>query len=151
MKQFLGFIGLILSGIVLFWFLLTFVFVSDEQQILRTIERGRSSIVGGSVFSLNTILAMDYTHEGRVDRRTVIGGLRQLFQQTEDRRVLITDTTISIDGDAATAEVEFAFQAEASGSSPALRELMPDGGETRLVKLSFRKNGRSWEIIRSDL
>lgn len=147
MKNALSFIGLILLAAFTGWILMTYVFVSDEERILRIIEKGRRAVESGSTLSLNSLLSADYLHEGRIDKRTAIGGLRRLFQETDDRRIQLIGSDVSVDGDQASAIVEFTFDAEGNANFPP--GVSPGGSESRRIELEFERSRNRWRISAS--
>lgn len=146
MRSFFVFMGCILSAIFIAWFLMTYVFLSDEERILRVIEKGRRCIESGSVISLGNILTADYTHEGGVDRRMALGAMRQLFEDTNQRSIQLIDNQIRIDGERASARVEFTVTANKIGNRPRDPSGLFSSGDVKTIELDLRKEKGRWRV-----
>lgn len=143
MKPLLFIISLIVIFAVVVWYLLAYVLVSDEQRIRWIIEKGRLGIENGSLFTLSNLLAPDYQDSSGMDRAMVLGSLQQLFQETKNRRLIITKTIVSVHDLEAEAEVTFSFLSDYSGTVQ-IPKALKDAPQT--IHVVFRKSGRQWLI-----
>ncbi|MBN2329625.1 MAG: nuclear transport factor 2 family protein [Candidatus Omnitrophica bacterium] len=147
MKGFFSLIGGILVLAVTAWFLLTYVLISDEQKIQRVIEKARCSVESGSLLSLASLFTLDYRHENGMGREDVLAGLRELFQQTDDRRVRVLRSIVDVRDDRAEASVTFIFSGKAPHAHPGFEDLLSNStSETQDVQITFQRDGRSWKI-----
>lgn len=149
MRSFFVFMGCILTGIFTLWFLMAFVFLTEEERLFRVIEKGRRCVENGSVISLSNILATDYAHEGGIDRRTALGAMRQLFQDTKNRRIQLLDHQVRVDGERASARVEFTVIADKIGNRPRDPSGLFLGDDVRTIELDFRKEKGRWRVSSS--
>ncbi|MDP8245363.1 MAG: hypothetical protein P9L94_14860 [Candidatus Hinthialibacter antarcticus] len=149
MRSFFVFMGCILTGILIVWFLMTFVLLTEEERILRVIEKGRRCVENGSVISLSNILTSDYAHEGGIDRRTALGAMRQLFQDTNNRRIQLVDREVRIDGERASAWVEFTVIADKIGNRPRDPSGLFSGDDVRTIEIELRKEKGRWRVSSS--
>lgn len=146
MKRFFVFLGCILTGVVVVWFLMNYVFLTEEERISRLIEKGRRCVENGSVIALGNILTTDYTHEGGIDKRTALGAMRQLFQDTTGRSLQILARRIQIDGERANATVDFTVMADKIGNRPRDPGGLFLGDDVKTIELSFRKDKGRWRM-----
>ncbi|MGC9326531.1 MAG: nuclear transport factor 2 family protein [Candidatus Hinthialibacter sp.] len=152
MKGFASLIGGILFLAAVSWFLLTYVLISEEQKIERVIEKARCSVESGSLLSLAPLFSPDYRHENGMGREDVLAGLRELFQQTKDRRVRVLRSAIDVQDDNAEASVTFIFSAKTPHAHLSFEDLLSDSmSNTKAIQITFQRDGRSWKIHQTAL
>ncbi len=150
MKVFFTFVCGMLGIAVISWFMLTYVLVSDEQRVERTIEKARRCVENGSLIRFASMLADDYHHENGLGRDEVLGSLKELFQQTSDIRIRLISTSTTVDGSMAQSTVRFLFAAKSIHKYPYIQSLLSDASkESKAIHITFVKQGRSWEIQRT--
>ncbi len=135
-------VAIILLHAVGFYVLYTYVLISDETRIRRVIEKGRKAIEEESLLTAATLIADNYRDEYGQDRGTVLGGLRSLFQSTENLQIDIHSTEITVDNEDAEAVVTFSLSGEHGGHS--FRDIAPDrktGGS-----VYFAKGDGGWKV-----
>jgi hypothetical protein len=152
MKGFFSFVGFIIAMAVSAWFLLTYILISDEQKILRIVEKGRCAVESGSALSIAGLLSVDYHHENGMSRSETIGVLQELFQQTKNLRVRVLHSSVRVEGDRAEAQVVFIFSGQTSHSHPVFENLLSSPDEdNQEVQIELIREGRSWLIQRTAL
>lgn len=152
MKYFFTLVGSVIGLAVLAWFLLTYVLISDERKVLRTIEKARCSVESGSVLTLAGLLAANYHHENGMDRSEAIGALQELFHQTKNLRVTLLHSSVRVNGDRAEAQVNYLLTGLEDRSLPEFENQLTDPeGKGRTVEMAFIREGHSWLIERTSL
>jgi len=146
MKAFWTLVGSILVLVVVSWYLLNYVFISEEQRILRVIEKARLSVESGSIFSLNNVLSSKYQHANGADRAIVLRGLQQMFNETENREILLGSINIDINGDQANALVHFSFDAKLSNNNSFYQRYIKSE-QMNKIYVGFLKEQQGWLIV----
>ncbi|MBI1390700.1 MAG: hypothetical protein GC154_19900 [bacterium] len=149
MRGFFYFIGLIVACVLLAWFLMNFVLLSDKDRVDRLIERGRRAVESGSILTLSGVLAPEYLHAGGVDRRTVLGAMQDFFSRTTDRQVRLISSRVEIEGARARATIEFTAHAESNGAEVPLPGLRGNEDSIYVMSLELSKESSRWRITAS--
>lgn len=148
MKAFWSLVGCILILLSVVWYLTNYVFVSDEQRILRVIESARLNVESGSIISMSNLLSSDYQHSNGADRALVLRGLQQLFNETEQRKIRLGSTQIDVQGDRASAQIRFSFDARFNSSNTMFQKFI-ENDQMNEIRVEFIKEDRGWKIIRT--
>jgi hypothetical protein len=152
MKGFFVFVGFIILLAFSAWFLLSYVLISDEQKILRVIEKGRCGVESGSALSIASLLALDYRHENGMSRGEMVGVLQELFQQTKNLRVRVLHSSVRVEGNRAEAQVVFIFSGQTSHSHPVFENMLSNPDEdNQEAQIELIREGRSWLIQKTSL
>ncbi len=150
MKSFLIFLTAILFVILTTWVLMTYILISEEERIERTIERGRRAVEKGSIFTLQNLLAANYSDSSGMSREEITGALHNLFRETSERQINIITCHISIDETKQTAQasVKYTFQFQSS-SNLMHHYLSKPSNTTRQVQIHLQKIGGRWKITQT--
>lgn len=150
MKSFFIFLTAILLVILTTWVLMSYVLISEEERIERTIERGRRAVENGSIFTLQNLLATNYSDSSGMSREEITGALHNLFRETSDRQINIINCDVSIEENkqAAQASVKYTFQFQSS-SNLMHHYLSKPSNTTRHVQIRLQKIDDRWKIVQT--
>lgn len=151
MRAFFALVAAVLLFVLTGWVLMNYVFITDEQRIERLIEKGRAAVENGSILTLTGLLDSQYTHESRLDRATVLRALQNMFQNSEERRVHFLNRDIAVEGQTATAQIRFVFDAEAQPNQFSAPGAMQALGSAQEMTLRLSKEDGGWAITHSAL
>jgi hypothetical protein len=145
---------IILSSVVfmavLVWFLFAYVFVSENQRILKSLEKGRLAVQNGSILSLGGLLAPDYVDSSGMDKAMALRALADFFQSTTDRQIVFTDVSIEVNEDRAQALVAFVFKAKGNTNDRWLNSMYSSSEANPIkIEVTLIQEGRRWFILRT--
>lgn len=150
MKLFWSLVLLIAVSILTAWYLTNYVYISDEERVLRAIERGRLAVESGTVTAISGLLAPDYSHAGGLDRSMVTRALYQFFNDTEDRTIQIVNSDIQINNDIANATIRFYFDAVFKSPNPMFEQLSQNAqNDLYEINVQFIKNNSDWKVLKT--
>ncbi|MDX9755055.1 MAG: hypothetical protein RBU29_13910, partial [bacterium] len=114
MKHLMLGLGILILGLVL-WFVFSYVLISEEQRIYQIMHKGARSVEKGSLFSISQVISPQYSDASGLDRDGLLGVLRDFFSKSSNRKIIITDCQITLEGKAASADITFQFQSDIKG------------------------------------
>jgi len=151
-KHFLYIAGIAVALVLGIWIALPRT--SPTQQIERLLNNAAKAAGAKSIVRLSGFFATDYSHEGTVDRPTLLGYAQQFFNETDAlsvkiARVMHDDPKLPKDALTAKAIVVLQVSGTTKLEAQKFQGFAGKGGDTFLVTFARRNTGASWAVIAS--
>lgn len=151
MKAFWSFVGFLIIVLLCAWFLSQYVWLTEEERVLRVLEKGRRAVEAGSVYSVSSILDGKYMDASGLDRASVLRVLQDFFNDTEQRKVRFGLMNIQIEGNQAQVDISFQLQAQLENRfSPYQRHLSEAERDMKKLRVTLIKERKNWLITHTD-
>ena len=138
---------LLITGLIL-WFLFSYLWVTDEQTILRILQKSRIQLEKGSVYHFANLLSADYVDKRGMDKQEVLGLLQELFKKTQNREFYFNNISVQMQGEEAAVNLDVLFRAKNKEEYPLVQRFVSsDDYHPMRIQIFFRKIARQWQIV----
>lgn len=150
MKHLILGLSILLMGLAL-WFLFSFVFISEEQRIYHIIQKSAKSVEKGSILYISTVLNTDYRDSSGIDKAYLLGILRDFYTKSSNRKIHITNCSITVQDNQAQALVSFQFQSDVNGNIVNFADWIIETSKSPIhYRIYFSRKDHRWLIEKTE-